>query len=158
MPHTNRRTFFGSVANGLQGAALASLFNQDLYGGNGLHAAETPHQPARRAFDLAPKQTHFKPRAKAVIQLFMQGGPSQVDLFDPKPELDRNHGKSILKDIAKDLSSPDSAGGLMDSPGLMFLSCCRTCRGMLMTSPSFDRCSTHIRITNRHCSRFNPAN
>ncbi|MDP6442621.1 MAG: DUF1501 domain-containing protein, partial [Pirellulaceae bacterium] len=72
--------------------------------------------PPRRSYNLQPKETHFQPKAKAVIQLMMQGGPSQVDLFDPKPELDRNHGKSILKDIAKDLSSPESAGGLMRSP------------------------------------------
>jgi hypothetical protein len=115
MSKASRRTFMGSVANGLQGAALASLFSRDFYGSQ-VAASETQHQTVRRAFDLTPKRTHFKPRAKAVIQLFMQGGPSQVDLFDPKPELDRNHGKSILKDIAKDLSSPDAAGGLMRSP------------------------------------------
>jgi hypothetical protein len=115
MSKANRRTFMGSVANGLQGAALASLFSQEFYSHRAV-AAETQHQTVRRAFDLTPKRTHFQPRAKAVIQLFMQGGPSQVDLFDPKPELDRNHGKSILKDIAKDLSSPDAAGGLMRSP------------------------------------------
>lgn len=106
----------GSVANGLQGTALACLLNREFHGGADLLASETAHQPRRRAYNLAPKKTHFRPRAKAVIQLFMQGGPSQVDIFDPKPELDRNHGKSILKDIAKDLSSPDAAGGLMRSP------------------------------------------
>lgn len=112
---TTRRKFLGSVTNGLHGAALAWLFSRDLFGGSGLLAAEQ-HAPRRRAFDLLPRETHFRPRAKAVIQLMMQGGPSQVDLFDPKPELDRNHGKSILKDIARDLSSPDAAGGLMRSP------------------------------------------
>lgn len=110
---STRRSFLGSVVNGLQGAALATLFSQDLYGQSELQAAESP---SRRGHNLLPKQPHFKPRAKAVIQLMMQGGPSQVDLFDPKPELDRNHGKSILKKIAKDLSSPDAAGGLMRSP------------------------------------------
>ena len=113
---TTRRTFFHSIKDGLYGAALASLFSRDLYGGSDLLAAETHDAPHRRSFDLKPKQPHHEPKAKAIIQLFMQGGPSQVDLFDPKPELDRNHGKSILKDIAKDLSSPDSAGGLMRSP------------------------------------------
>lgn len=115
MSQPDRRTFLGSVANGLQGAALASLFSQDFYSTRSF-AADASHQAARRSFDLTPKPTHFRPRAKAVIQLFMQGGPSQVDLFDPKLDLDRNHGKSILKDIAKDLSSPDAAGGLMRSP------------------------------------------
>ena len=114
MPST-RRAFLGSVTNGLQGAALAWLFSRDLYGGSGLLAAEE-HQPQRRVFDLRARPPHFQPRAKAVIQLMMQGGPSQVDLFDPKPELARSNGKSILKDIAKDLSSPEAAGGLMRSP------------------------------------------
>jgi hypothetical protein len=104
----------GSVTNGLQGAALAWLFSQDLYRATGVLAADA--EPTGQPFDLQPRQHHFPPKAKAVIQLMMQGGPSQVDLFDPKPELDRNHGKSILKDIAKDLSSPDAAGGLMRSP------------------------------------------
>jgi hypothetical protein len=113
---TTRRSFFHNISDGLHGAALAWLFSRDLYGGSDLLAADAHAVPRRRSFDLRPKQPHTEPKAKAVIQLFMQGGPSQVDLFDPKPELDRNHGKSILKDIAKDLSSPDSAGGLMRSP------------------------------------------
>jgi hypothetical protein len=112
----SRRSFIGSVSNALHGAALTLLFNRDLYGGSGLLAAELHSRPQRESFDLLPRQPHFKPRAKAVIQLMMQGGPSQVDLFDPKPELDRRHGKSILKEIAKDLSSPDAAGALMRSP------------------------------------------
>ena len=41
---------------------------------------------------LAPKPPHFRPRAKRVIFLFMNGGPSQVDTFDPKPALDKYHG------------------------------------------------------------------
>ena len=44
-------------------------------------------------FDLTPKPSHFQPKAKAVIQLFMSGGPSQVDLFDHKPELLKRDGQ-----------------------------------------------------------------
>ncbi|MDC0262330.1 DUF1501 domain-containing protein, partial [Planctomycetaceae bacterium] len=115
MKHS-RRSFLGNVTNGLQGIALASLFSNDLYQSSDLFGAEGHESHTPRAHNLLPKQPHFKPRAKAVIQLMMQGGPSQVDLFDYKPELEKNHGKSILKEIAKDLSSPDSAGGLMRSP------------------------------------------
>ena len=43
---------------------------------------------------LAPKQPHFRRRAKRVIFLCMQGGPSHVDTFDYKPDLTRDHGKS----------------------------------------------------------------
>ena len=44
---------------------------------------------------LAPKRPHFEPKAKRVIFLFMHGGPSQVDTFDQKPMLTRDHGKPL---------------------------------------------------------------
>src|SRR5689334_15275778 len=44
---------------------------------------------------LAPKRPHFAPKAKQVVHLFMNGGPSQVDTFDPKPLLDRYHGRPV---------------------------------------------------------------
>jgi hypothetical protein len=110
----SRRGFFHRVADGLHGAALAYLLSRDLTGGTGLLAAEAPGP--RRAYDLKPRAPHFTPKARAVIHLFMNGGPSQVDLFDPKPELDKHHGKAIFQDIAADVSSPESAGGLMRSP------------------------------------------
>jgi hypothetical protein len=44
---------------------------------------------------LAPRQPHFTPKAKRVIHLFMNGGPSQVDTFDPKPMLDKYHGQPL---------------------------------------------------------------
>src|SRR3954447_21752325 len=65
---------------------------------------------------LAVKPPHFAARAKRVIFLFMNGGPSQVDTFDPKPALDRHHGKSVYQELAADVSSPQSAGALMPGP------------------------------------------
>ena len=53
--------------------------------------ASTPANP------LSPREPHFKPRAKRVIFLFMPGGPSQVDTFDPKPELTKQNGKPSPK-------------------------------------------------------------
>lgn len=53
--------------------------------------AATPRKVV--SFDLTPKQPHFRPKAKAVIQLMQNGGPSQMDLFDPKPLLSKLHGK-----------------------------------------------------------------
>jgi len=50
---------------------------------------------------LAPKAPHFKPKAKRMIFLFMQGGPSHIDTFDPKPQLDANDGKSIEFNVAR---------------------------------------------------------
>jgi hypothetical protein len=112
----SRRSFFSQISDGLYGAALLSLFGQDLFDGSTTWAAEKTARAKRRFYDLTPKQPHFDPPAKAVIQLFMQGGPSQVDLFDPKPMLDKHHGKSVFTELAADVSSPETAGGLMRSP------------------------------------------
>ena len=108
-----RRSFFHSVGGGLYGAALTSLLSRDLFGSEGLSAAEPP---SRRVFDLKPRQPHFEPRARSVIHLFMNGGPSQMDLFDPKPELTRLHGKSYFEKIAGEVENPTAAGALMRSP------------------------------------------
>jgi len=64
---------------------------------------------------LAPKQTHFPPRAKRVIFLFMHGGPSSVDTFDPKPRLDADNGKPVP--FKRSLTfGEDAVRGLMKSP------------------------------------------
>ena len=103
------------MADGLHGAALAGLLGTDLF--RGQLQAEDSHGPApRRVFDLKPRPPQHPPKAKAVIQLFMNGGPSQVDLFDPKPMLEKHHGKPYFREIADQVSSPQSAGGLMKSP------------------------------------------
>jgi len=52
---------------------------------------------------LAPKKPHFEPAARSVIFLFMPGGPSQIDLFDPKPALRKWHGKPLPASATKDL-------------------------------------------------------
>jgi hypothetical protein len=62
---------------------------------------------------LAPKVPQFAARAKRVIHLFMNGGPSQVDTFDPKPALEKYHGK---KPPASDKKTERRTGGLMKSP------------------------------------------
>ncbi|MFT4548601.1 MAG: hypothetical protein ACI9MB_002554, partial [Verrucomicrobiales bacterium] len=71
---------------GLGSLALSSLFSDQ--------AAATP-----LLNPLTPKQPHFPARAKRVIHLFMNGGPSQVDTFDPKPELTKYDGKKIPLDL-----------------------------------------------------------
>ena len=109
-PAVTRRDFFASMSGGLGTAALAGLLSSDLYGTNGLLAAESAFP------DQTPKQPHFEPKAKSVIHLFMNGGPSQMDLFDPKEELTRNHGKSYFDKIAGEVENPGAAGALMRSP------------------------------------------
>jgi len=108
-----RRGFFDHVAGGLCGAALASLAGNDLFA---RPAGANEPSDAPRAYDLRPRPSHFEPQAKAVIQLFMNGGPSQMDLFDPKPELDRRHGEDFYEKIAGEIEFLSDAGALMRSP------------------------------------------
>jgi hypothetical protein len=83
---TTRRHFFEQCRLGLGSVALASL-------SGGLTQAQSP-EPASRS-PLAPRPPHFPAKAKSVIYLFMAGGPSQLDLFDPKPKLQELHGEVI---------------------------------------------------------------
>src|SRR4029077_10780586 len=92
----------------------ASLLSRDVLGG-APEGAPKPGDP-RALYDLAPRTPHFAPNAKAVIHLFMNGGPSQMDLLDPKPELDRMHGQSYFEKIAGEVESPASGGALMRTP------------------------------------------
>ena len=81
---TSRRRFFQHMGGGLGQAALLSLLGRNL---PGARAEATDGAAPEKVFDLKPRQPNFDPKAKAVIHLFMNGGPSQMDLFDPKPEL-----------------------------------------------------------------------
>lgn len=83
----NRRQFLHESGLGLGKIALASL----LTGALDSSTANAGPQPDA----LAPKPPHFTPRAKAVIYLFMAGGPSHLDLFDSKPKLAQYEGKPI---------------------------------------------------------------
>src|SRR5437016_1525479 len=82
-----RRAFLGRYAGGLGSLALAYLLARE----GGAHAAVPNADNA--ADPLAPRPPHHPARARAVICLFQHGGPSQMDLFDPKPELTKQHGK-----------------------------------------------------------------
>src|SRR3954454_10432823 len=101
-----RRAMFRSMSGGIGAAALAHLMG----GGTALGPADDSPR------DLAPRAPHFAPKATSVIHLFMNGGPSQMDLFDPKPMLDRHHGQSYFDKIAGEVENPQSAGALMRSP------------------------------------------
>ena len=85
----SRRDLFSRLGDGAYGAALAYLLGADLASSGRVLAAS----PERTVPSLEPKSPHFEPRAKAVIQLFMSGGPSQMDLFDPKPLLEKHAGE-----------------------------------------------------------------
>ena len=81
----NRREMLRTSALGFGGVALAALSQREFARAAG--ASATPGSTARR--------THFEPRAKSVIMLMQNGGPSQMDLFDPKPELTKRAGQTL---------------------------------------------------------------
>jgi uncharacterized protein (DUF1501 family) len=83
---TNRRQFLQQFGMGLGGLALSELLAKES-------RAATPAKPAVERGALGG--THFLPKAKRVIYLFMSGGPSQLDLFDYKPELVKRHGEQL---------------------------------------------------------------
>ena len=86
MSHFTRRHFLAQQAFGIGGLAFASLLKDD-----GLLAAPAKPDLQQRPFDLTPRQPTHEPQATAMISMFMQGGPSQMDLCDPKPELTKRH-------------------------------------------------------------------
>ncbi len=88
----SRRDFLFQAGGGLGGIALSWLLARDGQG------ATTPVNP------LAARKPHHEAKAKSVIFLFMVGGPSQMDLFDPKPELTRLHGKPLPPSFGKPVS------------------------------------------------------
>ena len=108
----SRRDFFSRVGDGMYGAALAYLLGADLFSAHPALAA-TVH---RKVYDVKPQTPHFEPKAKSVIHLFMNGGPSQVDLFDPKPFLEKYSGQPPGRDFVNDVQSLAQMGGLLPSP------------------------------------------
>ena len=90
---TTRRELLFRAGGGLGGMALAQLFGSGMAGAT----TQAPQDPT-----LA-RQPHFLPKAKRVIYLFMHGGPSHMDLWDPKPDLIRFAGQPL----------PDSFGSVM---------------------------------------------
>jgi hypothetical protein len=88
----SRRDFLLQAGGGCGALALSWLLARDSY------AAGKPANP------LAPKKPHHEPKAKSVIFLFLVGGPSPVDLFDPKPELKKHQGKPLPESFGKPVS------------------------------------------------------
>lgn len=83
---TTRRQFFTSAASGLGAVALASMLDAESYG-------DSAHLPAGTARTARPP--HFPGKAKNCIFIFLAGGTSQIELFDPKPELLAHAGKNL---------------------------------------------------------------
>ena len=103
----SRRELLARSGTGLGMLGLASLLADEA-------------RAARRGTNpLAPRPPHFAPKARHVIHLFMNGGPSQVDTFDPKPELTKRHGE---KPGSAGLKTERKTGPLFKSP-FQFVKC-----------------------------------
>src|SRR5262245_48090858 len=94
--HLTKRDFLTTTANGLGMLALGSMLNDD-----GLFASPVPVTAS--SDQLLPKPTHFAPKAKNCIFIFMEGAPSQLDLYDPKPKLNELDGKPLPESMTKNV-------------------------------------------------------
>ena len=106
-----RREFLWEVGGGFAGLALIDLLSRDGFFSTQVRAAST----GKATRLLSPKAPHFPTRAKHVVFLFMNGGPSHVDLFDPKPTLSKYHGQPYQGELAVG-SNSRPVGYLMQSP------------------------------------------
>ncbi|MBT6459273.1 MAG: DUF1501 domain-containing protein, partial [Planctomycetaceae bacterium] len=98
----NRRVFLGGAGGGLGFAALASLIKP-------VGATEvTGTSPL-----VAP---HFLPQAKRIIYLFQSGGPAQMDLYDPKPDLINRYGEEVPKSVYPDERKTTMTSGQVSFP------------------------------------------
>src|SRR5437588_66957 len=88
----SRRDFLTSSASGIGMLALASLLRED-----GLLAAESAADP------LASRLSHFPGKARRCICIYLEGAPSQIDLFDPKPKLNELHGQKLPESMTKNV-------------------------------------------------------
>ena len=109
MPHKrlpfSRRDFLSNAGSGLGALALAALFE-----GDGL----LPKASAATVLDpLKAKAPHFKPSAKSVIWCFMEGGPSHVDLFDPKPTLEKLAGQPMPASFGRPITAMGTASNTL---------------------------------------------
>ncbi len=99
-----RRQFLATGGLGIGSVALTWLLNEEK-----LLAAPARPELEPQKFDLLPKQPPHEPRAKAMISLFMQGGPSHLDLLDPKPALNKLDGANFPGEVKYDNAAQASA-------------------------------------------------
>lgn len=98
----HRREFLWQMGAGFAGMALTSMLDQEgFFAKHGYAAEATPAMPSGYVSPLAPKLPHFATKAKHVIFLFMYGGPSSMDTFDYKPELQKRDGQEIELEVRR---------------------------------------------------------
>ena len=95
IPDYSRRAFLQRSGLGFGSMALVSLLQQDGLLASPDRGGSGKSRPVDRPLDLSPKPAQFSARAKRVVLLMQSGGPSQMDLFDPKPDLQKRHGEGV---------------------------------------------------------------
>src|SRR5947208_6116437 len=106
LPVSSRREFLRRAGSGFGALALTYLLHQD----DTLARAAIPKAVVN---PLAPKPPHHTPRAKSIIWLFMEGGPSHVDLFDPKPTLERLAGQPMPASFGRVVTAMGTASNTL---------------------------------------------
>ncbi|MCS6863618.1 MAG: DUF1501 domain-containing protein [Gemmataceae bacterium] len=99
--HHTRRHFFRDCAVGVGTMALSTLLARDSAAQQRTEPLARDTAAQQRTDPLAPKKPHFPAKAKAVIFLFMAGGPTHLDLFDPKPKLNELHGQKVPESFTR---------------------------------------------------------
>lgn len=108
---TTRREMLMQATHGFGGVALATMLAGDLSPTASAAAADS-----RDTSPLQPKSTHHTPKAKRVIFLYMDGGPSQVDTFDPKPALSKYNGQDPHRVFKVEPTQFNNIGKVLKSP------------------------------------------
>ena len=104
----SRRDALSRVGMGMGGIAFAALADEEKKLQAGTHSKKNLH-------DVLPRTPHFSPRAKRIVMLFQHGGPSQLDLFDPKPMLEKHAGKPVPGGV-ESFFDKAASGKCMPSP------------------------------------------
>jgi hypothetical protein len=110
----SRREFFTTAASGIGLVALASMLKD-----SGVLAADASTSADAIVNPLAPRPPHFAPKAKSCICIYLEGAPSQIDLFDPKPKLNELDGQKLPESMTKNVRFAfiqKEAAVLMGSP------------------------------------------
>jgi hypothetical protein len=106
LPVSSRREFLLRAGGGFGALALSYLLDRDGYFSRG--ADRVPLLDP-----LAPKAPHHNPKAKSVIWLFLEGGPSHIDLFDPKPVLDKLAGQPMPESFGRPITAMGTASNTL---------------------------------------------
>ncbi len=109
----NRRALLSRIGTGMGTLGLAGILQADGLLANDTSKPLVGDVKPSNGNALAIQPPHFAPKAKRIIHLFMNGGPSQVDTFDPKPMLEKYHGE---RPPGADLKTERGTGGLLKSP------------------------------------------